>query len=127
MCSLYRTDIDNRIFVGERIAAYENLVSWYNSPELYKGMHPQGLKGNKERRVRQLRKHIDVPMQMIVKEHSRHMGDIDLAHILIEIYQINIKSKIWYNKIAHCFDVAVVNAWLLCKPPMHGSYGPRTV
>ena len=40
--------------------------------------------------------------------------EVDLADMLIELYRIDLRSKRWYMRIAYfCFDLAVVNAWLL--------------
>ena len=68
---------------------------------------------------REEKMHTHVPIPRIVKEYNLHMGGVDLANMLIELYRIDAKSKKWYSKIAHfCFDVAVVNSWLLYRRHM---------
>lgn len=68
---------------------------------------------------REEKKHIHVHMLRTIKEFNLDMGVVDLANMLIELYQIDVKYKKWYSKIAHlCFDVAVVNSWLLNRRQM---------
>ncbi|XP_049816457.1 piggyBac transposable element-derived protein 3-like [Schistocerca nitens] len=58
------------------------------------------------------RKFIDVPRPYIVEKYNKHMGGVDLADMLIELYRINLRSRKWYMRILY---------WCL-SPPM--SYGP---
>ncbi len=47
------------------------------------------------------------------------MGGVDLSDMLIELYRTDIRSKKWYMRIVYyCFDLAVVNAWLLYRRHM---------
>ena len=44
------------------------------------------------------------------------MGGVDLADMLIVLYQIPCKTKKWYqNFFWHLTDIAKVNAWLLYR------------
>lgn len=62
---------------------------------------------------------IDVVRPHIVKEYNEHMGGVDLADMLIELYRTDIRSRKWYMRLVYyCFDVAVVNAWLLYRRHM---------
>ena len=72
---------------------------------------------------RQKRKHIDVPMPEIVGEYNQHMGVVDLTDMFLALYCIVVKSKKWYSPIVlYCFDVAIVDGWILYKRHMiqHG-------
>ncbi|XP_049762394.1 piggyBac transposable element-derived protein 3-like [Schistocerca cancellata] len=64
-------------------------------------------------------KFIDVPRPYIVEKYNKHMGCVDLADMLIELYHINLRSRKWYMRIVYwCLSVAVVNGWLLQRRHM---------
>ncbi len=55
----------------------------------------------------------------IVAEYNPFMGGADLGDILIDLYRIDLKSKRKYTRIVYfCFDLAVVNSWLLYRRHM---------
>ncbi|XP_049798775.1 piggyBac transposable element-derived protein 3-like [Schistocerca nitens] len=65
------------------------------------------------------KKFIDVPRPYIVEKYNKHMGGVDLADMLIELYRINLRSRKWYMRIVYwCLSVAVVNGWLLHRRHM---------
>ena len=44
------------------------------------------------------------------------MGGVDLANMLISIYQIPIKTHRWYIKVFwHLIDIAKVNGWIIYR------------
>ena len=44
------------------------------------------------------------------------MGGVDLANMLISIYQIPIKTHGWYIKVFwHLVDIAKVNGWIIYR------------
>lgn len=58
----------------------------------------------------------DVPCPNIVTQYNKHMGGVDLAGMLIELYRTPLKSKRWYLRLfAFSIDLCVVNAWLLYR------------
>lgn len=59
---------------------------------------------------------VDVPCPKIVQEYNKHMGGVDLAGMLIELYRVPLKSKRWYLRLfGYMIDLSVVNAWLLFR------------
>ena len=62
------------------------------------------------------KKIIEIPCPDIVQRHNKSMGGVDLADHLLALYRINTKANKYYHKlIYHFIDMAVVNAWLLCR------------
>lgn len=50
----------------------------------------------------------------IVKHYNRHIGGVDLADMLIALYQSSIKSHRWYlNIFSQILDICINNGWLL--------------
>ena len=59
---------------------------------------------------------VDVVRPYVVEEYNTHMGGVDAADMLMELYRIDLRSKKWYMQIVlYCISVAVVNAWMLYR------------
>lgn len=57
---------------------------------------------------------VPVPCPNIVHQYNKHMGGVDKAGMLIELYRVPVKSKRWYLRLfAYMLDLCVVNAWLI--------------
>ena len=51
-----------------------------------------------------------------MKAYNKSMGGVDLADMLIALYQISVKTKRWYIRVFwHLVDIAKVNGWILYK------------
>lgn len=62
------------------------------------------------------KKFIDVPRPAIVSEYNKHMGGVDLADMLMELYKVNHRSNKWYMRLFYwCLGTAVTNSWLLYR------------
>lgn len=60
--------------------------------------------------------HVDVDRPITVTKYNQLMGGVNLCDLLLEMYKINIPSRIWYTRIFYCaLGVAVVNSWLLYR------------
>ena len=60
------------------------------------------------------RNNVDCPQT--VKGYNKSMGGVDLADMLIALYQISVKTKRWYiNVFWHLVNIAKVNGWILYK------------
>lgn len=60
--------------------------------------------------------YINVKRPAIVKEYNSSMDAIDLQNMLVELYRIDFKSKLYYlRNIFHSIDMCVVNSWLLYR------------
>ncbi|XP_047116180.1 piggyBac transposable element-derived protein 3-like [Schistocerca piceifrons] len=104
----YRIDESSNILV----------VRWYDNKAVqlvstYAGINPQD---KYKRWSKKDNQSIQVNQPLIVKEYNEHMGGVDLADMLTELYRINARSKKWYMRIVYwCFNVAVVNSWLFYR------------
>ncbi|XP_046986083.1 piggyBac transposable element-derived protein 2-like [Schistocerca americana] len=59
---------------------------------------------------------IDVPCPSIVHQYNKHMGGVDLAGMLIELYRIPMKTRRWYMRLfGFMLDLSVVNTWLVFR------------
>jgi len=101
------------------------IVKWYDNKPVHmiSSYCSVGNMTSCRRWSRQKRKHIDVPMPEIVGEYNQHMGGVDLTDMFLALYRIAVKSKKWYSPIVHyCFNVAIVDGWILYKRHMiqHG-------
>lgn len=69
-----------------------------------------------KRCCRKQKKYINIPKPAIVECYNKHMGGVDLADMLSELYKINHRSKKWYMRIVYwCLSTSVVNSWLLYR------------
>ena len=101
------------------------IVKWYDNKAVhmvssYSGVEPMG---TCRRWSKADSRYIDVDRPDVVAKYNKHMGGVDLADMLAELYRINVRSRKWYSRIVHyCFDTAVINAWLLYRRHMeqHG-------
>ena len=60
------------------------------------------------------RNNVDCPQT--VKGYNKSMGGVDLANMLIALYQISVKTKRCYiNVFWHLVNIAKVNGWILYK------------
>ena len=60
------------------------------------------------------RNNVDCPQT--VKGYNKSMGGVDLADMLIALYQISVKTKRYYiNVFWHLVSIAKVNGWILYK------------
>ena len=51
-----------------------------------------------------------------MKAYNKRMGGVDLADMLIALFQISVKTKRWYIRVFwHLLDIAEVNGWILYK------------
>uniref|UniRef100_A0A0K8VPL0 PiggyBac transposable element-derived protein 1 n=1 Tax=Bactrocera latifrons TaxID=174628 RepID=A0A0K8VPL0_BACLA len=65
---------------------------------------------------RKQKKYIDVPRPAVVDYYNKHMGGVDLADMLLNLYKINHRSEKWYMRIVYwCISTVVVNSWLLYR------------
>ena len=102
------------------------IVKWFDNKSVhvtssYCGVEPLG---SCRRWSKSEKKYIDVVQPKIIGEYNPHMGGVDLCDMLIELYRIGLRSKRWYMRIVYfCFDLAVVNGWILYKRHMlqHGA------
>ena len=94
------------------------IVKWYDSKQIHivsshYGPEPLGIC---KRYCGKAKKKIDVVRPYVVQEYNAHMGGVDLADMLIELYHINLRSKKWYKRIVlYCLNAALVNGWLLYR------------
>lgn len=62
------------------------------------------------------KKKIAVPQPNVIKKYNQNMGGVDRADQNISLYRVNIRGKKWYFPlISHCLDMAIQNAWQLCR------------
>ncbi|RVE50299.1 hypothetical protein evm_005134, partial [Chilo suppressalis] len=65
---------------------------------------------------RSIRQYIQVPRPEVVKEYNSNMGGVDLTDRLLAVCPSRGRTKKWTVRfIAHCFDLAIVNAWIKYK------------
>lgn len=77
------------------------------------GVQPEG---TVKRFSKEESKKVAVPCPRIVLEYNNHMGGVDLADMLIELYRTPLKSKRYYLKLfAQLLDISINNAWLLYR------------
>ena len=67
----------------------------------------------------------DIPCPEIVIQYNKSMGRVDLADMLIALYHIPCKTKLWYQQIFwHLFHMAKVSAWILYRCHVNQSQIP---
>jgi hypothetical protein len=60
------------------------------------------------------KKKVAVPCPNIVKLYNKHMGGVDLAGMLIELYRVPLKSRCSYlHLFGYVLDLCTVNSWLV--------------
>ena len=97
------------------------IVKWHDSKAVHLISSHYGVEplGTCKRWSSKEKKHIDVERPLVVKEYNIHMGGVDLADMLLELYRTDLRSRKWYMRIVfYCLDVAVVNGWLLYRRHM---------
>lgn len=58
----------------------------------------------------------------ILVAYNKHIGGVNLAVMLIELYRTPVKAKRWYFRIfGQCLDISVINAWLLFRRHHEGT------
>ncbi|RVE52017.1 hypothetical protein evm_003295 [Chilo suppressalis] len=95
-----------------------DLTKWYdNKPvtflsTIYAADNPDYCR----RYDRSIRQYIQVPRPEVVKEYNSNMGGVDLTDRLLAVCPSRGRTKKWTVRfIAHCFDLAIVNAWIKYK------------
>ncbi|XP_015438099.1 PREDICTED: piggyBac transposable element-derived protein 3-like, partial [Dufourea novaeangliae] len=77
-----------------------------------------------KRWCRKEKKYLNIPRPAIVECYNKHMGGVDLADMLLDLYKINHRSKKWYMRIVYwCLSTAVVNSWLLYRRDLKNHEG----
>ena len=103
----YRTDVNSGL----------HLVKWYDNKYV-----PLASKFSRENATAfikrwdsKVKNHKDVLLPDMVSDYNSSMGGVDLADMLIVLYQTEISTKkYWYLKlIFHMVDISEVNGWLL--------------
>jgi len=70
--------------------------------------------GNARRWFRKENVFKEIARPQIISIYNKHMGGVDTLDSLMGLCSITIHSKKYYQRICfHCFDLAVVNSWLL--------------
>ena len=68
----------------------------------------------------------NIPCPHIVRQYNKSMGGVDLADMLLSLYQTPCKAKLWYLKILwHLIDVAKISAWILYRHHLHQNGKPH--
>lgn len=72
--------------------------------------------GSVKRYSKEEKSKVAITSPRIVLEYNAHMGGVDLADMLIELYRTPLKSKRYYLRLfAQILDIGVNNAWLLYR------------
>lgn len=97
------------------------IVKWYDSKAVHLISSHYGVEpmGTCKRWSTKEKQHVDIQRPHLVEEYNIHMGGVDLADMLLELYRTDLRSRKWYMRIVYyCLDVAVVNDWLLYRRHM---------
>ena len=86
------------------------VVKWLDNNTIHVGVEPLG---TIQRWCPAEKKDINIQCPQMILRYNKGMGGVDLADMLISLYQIKMKTRRWYIKIFwHLVDIAKVNAWL---------------
>ena len=94
------------------------IVRWMDNSIVHLASNFIGINpvGTIERWVKSANARAQLDCPQIVQEYNKSMGGVDLAHMLIALYHIEVKTTRWYIKVFwHMVDIAKVNAWLLYR------------
>ena len=86
------------------------VVKWLDNNTIHVGVEPLG---TIQRWCPAEKKDVNIQCPQMILRYNKGMGGVDLADMLISLYQIKMKTRRWYIKIFwHLVDIAKVNAWL---------------
>ena len=94
------------------------VCNWFDNRSVYTGSNWIGIEPIDmcRRFDRTAKKYVEVARPACVKVYNALMGGVDKADMLLSLHRTRIKTKKWYLRlIFHLIDMALVNAWLLCK------------
>lgn len=74
--------------------------------------------------VKNEKKNMAVPAPRVILEYNTHMGGVDLADMLGDLYRTPLKSRRYYLRLfGKLLDICANNAWLLSRwdAELHGA------